>query len=177
MAKALIVIDMQEDFVTGSLANDAALAIVETVRAKIKEAQENENIVIFTRDTHGEDYMETQEGKNLPVPHCIKDTDGWRIYDNLDACTCGHVDKPTFGFNRWGNVLGHVVESGKIDEIELVGVCTSICVVSNALILKATFPETKVTVDASACACLTPETHAAALTVMKTCQVNVINEN
>ena len=164
--KTLIVIDMQEDFVTGVLGTKEAVAIVPNVKAKIKEYLNGGNEVIFTRDTHGDQYMETSEGKHLPVPHCIKGTDGWQVCSELDVGECKHIDKPTFGFVDW--------EFSNDAEIEIIGVCTDICVVSNALIIKAMFPEASITVDASCCAGVTPESHEAALTTMKSCQINVI---
>ena len=170
MKKLLVVIDMQNDFIDGSLGSPEAQAIVPNVKKKIEEYKVCENDIIFTRDTHYDDYLETNEGKCLPVKHCIKDSFGWEIAEELDTEGCPCIDKETFGFNHWDE-LGDDVES-----IELVGLCTDICVVSNALILKATFPEIKITVDASCCAGVTPESHKAALTTMKMCQIDVIGE-
>ena len=170
--KILIVIDFQNDFVTGSLGTPQALAIVPKVKAKIDEYNKNGIPIIFTRDTHDANYLNTQEGKLLPVIHGIEDTEGWNIYDDLDGnCAC-YVNKNTFGFQYWNNVT--VCKNA--DEIELIGLCTDVCVVSNALILKATYPEVKITVDASCCAGVTEESHKAALLTMKSCQINVINE-
>ena len=177
MKKILIVVDMQNDFVNGSLGNEQAQAIVPKVREKINEYRQRGDTIIFTRDTHDKNYLETQEGRNLPVEHCIIGTDGWNIYDGLDdGCTvCRYVDKPSFGWPNWGETLGQVVDEA--DEIELCGLCTDICVVSNALIIKAFFTVTKVTVDAECCAGVTEESHKAALLTMKMCQVNVINND
>ena len=168
MKKTLIVIDMQNDFIDGSLGTAEAVAIVGNVQRKIAEYKADGNEVIFTRDTHGENYLDTPEGKKLPVIHCVKGTQGWQISDKLDAVGCDIIDKPSFGWTHW--------DERSFDKIELVGLCTDICVVSNALILKAQFPEAEITVDASCCAGVTPETHNAALATMKMCQINVIGE-
>lgn len=170
MSKILIVVDMQNDFVNGSLGSEDAQKIVSNVREKILEYQKNGDTVIFTRDTHGENYLQSQEGKYLPVPHCIYGTDGWKIVDGLAVENCQYIDKPNFGWTHWDTK-----NFDDKDEIELVGVCTDICVVSNALILKAIYPEIHIMVDASCCAGVTPESHKAALLTMKSCQVEVIN--
>jgi nicotinamidase-related amidase len=172
MKKLLIVVDMQNDFITGALGSDMAQAILPNVRAKIETYKQMEDDVLFTRDTHQENYLETQEGKFLPVPHCIEGTAGHLITDGLDTGGCEIFDKPTFGSLE----LAKQVAAGDYDEIELCGLCTDICVVSNALILKAQLPETKVSVDARCCAGVTEESHKAALLTMKMCQVNVIGE-
>ena len=169
MKKTLIVVDMQNDFISGSLGSKEAQAIVPNVQKKIAEYKARGDEVIFTRDTHFENYLETNEGKHLPVKHCIKGTQGWQIADELGNCVgCDVIDKVTFGYDKWNR---HYFEA-----IELVGLCTDICVVSNALILKALFPEIEISVDASCCAGVTPESHKAALTTMKMCQINVIGE-
>jgi nicotinamidase-related amidase len=167
--KTLIVVDMQNDFIDGSLGTKEAIAIVPKVKAKIKEYLDRGDLVIFTQDTHYEDYLSTQEGKNLPVEHCIFGTDGWKVSKEVDEPTCLHLEKRTFGFRDLPNFV-------KTEEVELVGLCTGICVLSNAILLKAFDTELKVTVDASCCACVTPESHKTALSAMKLCQVNVINE-
>lgn len=172
MKKALIVVDMQNDFVTGCLGSEEARSILPKVKNKISEYKNNGDIVIFTRDTHSEDYLKSQEGKYLPVPHCIYGTDGWKIADGLEVEGCRCLDKPNFGWIHWDDDK----ELADADEIELIGVCTDICVVSNALILKAMYPETHITVDASCCAGVTPESHNAALMTMKSCQIDVIGE-
>ena len=169
--KLLIVVDMQKDFIDGSLGTQEAVGIVENVKDKIAEYKKNGDRVIYTRDTHQENYLETSEGKKLPVVHCIEGTDGWQIPDEIDDKECMHIDKPNFGWTGWNNI-----DMKDIDEIELVGLCTDICVVSNALILKATYPELKFTVDAGCCAGVTPESHKAALMTMKMCQIDVIGE-
>ena len=173
MKKLLIVVDMQTDFVTGALGTKEAQAIVPMVAEKIKKAKEDGTDVIFTLDTHEENYLDTQEGKHLPVPHCIKNTEGWMLIPELRplAGGCMSVEKPTFGSTR----LAHIVGRAGYDEIELIGLCTDICVISNAMILKASVPETPISVDASCCAGVTPESHANALAAMKMCQI-AINE-
>lgn len=168
MKKTLIVIDMQNDFIDGSLGTKEAAAIVENVKNKIAEYRKNGGEIIFTRDTHQTDYLNTNEGKHLPVEHCIEGTEGWMIRKGLEVPGAIYINKPTFGYLKW--------EDYNLEEVELVGLCTDICVVSNALIIKATYPEIKVTVDASCCAGVTPESHQAALTTMKMCQVEVIGE-
>lgn len=167
--KTLIVIDMQNDFISGALGTKEAQAIVPKVKKKIDEYRARGEKIIFTRDTHFKDYLKTNEGKHLPVEHCIKNTHGWQLSDDLGNCAGYEViDKVTFGYDEW-----HFYN---FEEIEIVGLCTDICVVSNALILKAQFPEIDITIDASCCAGVTPESHKAALTTMKMCQINVIGE-
>lgn len=166
MKKTLIVVDMQNDFIDGSLGTKEAQAIVENVRKKIDTYRENGDEIIFTRDTHGVDYLQTPEGKKLPVEHCIKNTHGWEIAEGLDVPECKHIDKPTFGYTKW--------DEEEFEQIEIIGLCTDICVVSNALILKATFPNAAICVDASCCAGVTPQTHQAALDTMRMCQIDVI---
>lgn len=164
--KTLIVVDMQKDFINGALGTKEAMAILENVKKKIQEYYEMGYQIIFTRDTHFENYLETNEGKHLPVEHCIKGTDGWQIAEGLEVPGAIYVDKPTFGYVNWKEFdLG--------EEVELIGLCTDICVVSNALIIKALFPEINVYVDANCCAGVTPESHNAALTTMKMCQIIV----
>ena len=163
--KTLIVIDMQNDFIDGSLGTAEAVAIVDNVKAKIKEYVDRGDQIIFTRDTHQEDYMETNEGKHLPVVHCIEGTDGWQIRDGLYAEGAEIINKPSFGYTGWNDY--------SFEEVELIGVCTDICVVSNELIIKAIFPEIKVSVDSSCCAGVTPESHDAALKTMQMCQIEV----
>ena len=164
--KTLIVVDMQNDFVNGALGTNEAQAIVKNVKNKINEYYENGDRIIFTRDTHFEDYLETNEGRNLPIKHCVKDSEGWKIVEGLEVSNAIYIDKPTFGYTEWSKY-----ELG--DEIELIGLCTDICVVSNALIIKALYPKANVTVDSNCCAGVTPETHEAALKTMKMCQVNI----
>ena len=165
--KALIIVDFQKDFVYGVLGTKEARAIVERVKQKIFEYYKKGYQIIFTRDTHFENYLDTNEGKHLPVKHCIKGTDGWQIVEGLEVPGCIYIDKPTFGYIDW-KMFG-------FEEVEIIGICTDICVVSNALIIKAFFPEIDVYVDAMCCAGVTPETHNAALTTMKMCQIIVRN--
>ncbi len=172
--KLLLVIDMQNDFVTGALANREAEAIIGIIADKIEFYRREGHPVLFTRDTHGDDYMETQEGRLLPAAHCLKGSEGWQIVDPLKAYAEEKdvLDKPVFGslqLPQWiSEKLGSVPK-----EIELCGVCTDICVISNAMILKAAFPETIVTVEGASCAGVTPESHQTALAAMKACQVIV----
>lgn len=168
MKKTLVVVDMQKDFIDGALGTKEAVAIVDNVKKKIAMYKENGDEIIFTRDTHQTNYMETNEGKHLPVEHCIEGTAGWEIGEGLEVEGAIYINKPSFGYMNWKDY--------NLEEVEIIGLCTDICVVSNALIIKATFPEIKVSVDASCCAGVTPESHAAALTTMKMCQVEVIGE-
>ena len=170
----LIVIDMQNDFIDGSLGTAEALAIVENVKDKIRQYAPAD--VIATMDTHGENYMDTQEGKNLPVPHCIKGSDGWQIRPDIAQLLTGAriYEKPNFGSTALAADLKTVSEKEEI-ELELVGLCTDICVVSNAILLKASMPEVKISVDAACCAGVTPEKHLAALETMRSCQIYVVN--
>ena len=172
MARYLIVVDMQKDFIDGSLGTAEATAIVEPVNQLVAGW---EGPVIFTRDTHYENYMETQEGRNLPVPHCIYGTDGWQLEPGLqrqcDARKSRVFDKPTFGSMELSAFLSEKHTEDAIDEIVLVGLCTDICVISNAMLLKAHFLETPIRVDSACCAGVTPATHDAALTTMKMCQI------
>lgn len=173
MKKILVVVDMQNDFIDGALGTKEAEQIVESVMHKIKEY--NITNIYATRDTHGEDYLSTQEGKNLPVEHCIKDTQGWEIRSEIAELLDGAVvvDKPSFGSLKLAELLYEENKKQEL-EIELVGLCTDICVVSNAILLKAKMPEIKISVDASCCAGVTPESHAAALETMKMCQINIL---
>ena len=170
MSKILIVVDMQNDFITGTLGTPEAQAIVPNVKSKIEEYISRGDNVIFTRDTHHDNYLNSHEGKKLPVTHCIECTHGWEVVSEIDKPECQHLNKLTFGYMGWD------LRIDKPTEIELVGVCTDICVVSNALILRATFREAEITVDASCCAGTTYENHKAALQVMKSCQINVIGD-
>ena len=174
MKKLLIVVDMQNDFITGSLGSPQAVLIVPNVKAKIEEFLQNGDKVLFTKDTHYDDYLSTQEGRTLPFPHCIKGTDGHSIASELTVGGCAVFEKPTFGSLA---LAKQIAETADLIEIELCGLCTDICVVSNALILKAQLPETTITVDALCCAGVTEESHKAALLTMKMCQVNVTNES
>ena len=154
--KLLIVVDMQNDFIDAALGTKEAVAIVPAVAKKIAEYRKTGNQVIFTRDTHQKNYMETQEGQNLPVMHCIEGTDGWQISKELEVGESKIFNKPSFGSME---LADYVASLNDIEEIELIGLCTGICVISNAFILKAKLPEVKITVDSSCCACVTPESH------------------
>ena len=171
MAKVLVVVDMQNDFIDGALGSAEAVKIVPYVKRTIEQF---EGKVFFTRDTHAENYMDTQEGKNLPVPHCIKDTHGWQIKAELDALrNTEPIDKLTFGSK---DLLEVLKGEGNIESITCLGLCTDSCVISNELWVKAFFPEIPLIVDAKGCAGVTPESHQNALQAMKVCQVKVINE-
>ena len=167
--KILIVVDMQVDFITGSLGSESAKAIVPNVVNKIKNF---DGKVLFTRDTHGANYLNTQEGRKLPVEHCIKNTEGWQICDELKPYVTKVIDKETFGSVDLPQSIKKLGE--EIDEIEICGLCTDICVISNAMILKAAFPEVKISVDSSCCAGVTPESHNTALEAMKAVQIEIV---
>ena len=165
MQDILIVVDMQNDFIDGALGTKEAVAIVPNAREKI---QQFNGTVLFTRDTHGPNYLQTQEGRNLPVEHCIKGTDGWEICLELDALRKTEpIDKVTFGSSELGFKLAEMNAEEPIGCITLVGLCTDICVISNAMIVKAFLPEVPVRVDAACCAGVTPESHENALAAMK----------
>lgn len=168
--KYLIVVDMQNDFISGTLGSKHAEEIVPKVVNKVKNF---DGKVIFTRDTHFTDYMNTQEGRNLPVEHCLKDTEGWQICDELKPYVSDAIDKVTFGSVDLPQKLKAYGE--KIEEIELCGLCTDICVISNAMILKASFPETKIVVDSACCAGVSVESHNIALEAMKAVQIEISN--
>lgn len=170
--KILIVVDMQNDFVTGSLGSVHAEVIVPAVIKKVKSF---DGRVIFTRDTHDEGYFKTQEGMRLPVEHCVKDTEGWQIIDALSPYVREVIDKPTFGSLKLVELL--TAERDEIEEIELCGLCTDICVISNAMLLKAALPEVKITVHAGLCAGVTPESHENALAAMRMVQIDVVSEH
>lgn len=169
--KILVVVDMQNDFIDGALGTKEAIAIVGNVKRKIEEYKSRGDCVVFTRDTHYENYMQTQEGSKLPVPHCIKDTHGWQISDKLCTQGCRIIDKPTFGSVELGEYISSLEN---VTAVELVGLCTDICVISNALLIKANQPEIPVSVDSACCAGVTPESHNNALNAMKTCQIDVL---
>ena len=170
MRKILLVIDMQNDFIDGALGTSEAAAIVDRVVEEIRKYPATN--VIATRDTHGENYLDTQEGRNLPAPHCIKGTPGWELHPKIAAAlgSAEILDKPTFGSKELAEHLAQLVRQEDLD-ITLVGLCTDICVVSNALLIKAFLPETPVRVIAECCAGMTPESHRAALETMKMCQI------
>ena len=173
----LIVIDMQHDFVSGALGTPEAQAIVDNVAAY---ARDFDGTVVFTKDTHEQNYLETQEGKNLPVVHCVRDTPGWELVPELEQVRAARqamvFEKPTFGAVQLAWWLAEENTAEPIDSIELVGLCTDICVVSNALLIKAHFPEIPIRVNASLCAGVTPAAHEAALATMRSCQVDVYGD-
>jgi nicotinamidase-related amidase len=174
MKNYLIVVDMQNDFIDGSLGTKEAEAIVGKVAEKIRGF---DGEVIFTRDTHAPEYLETQEGRRLPVVHCVKESAGWRIREGLEAIRpCTVIDKPTFGSTELGVLLAQRDLEEKIGSITVIGLCTDICVISNALLIKAFLPETPIVVDAACCAGVTPESHRNALEAMKMCQIAIENE-
>ena len=179
--KILVVIDMQNDFIDGALGTKEAQAIVPKVAEKIKNF---DGKVFYTRDTHDEKYLETQEGKNLLVKHCIRGTDGWKLTPEIDVLCEGDIlNKSSFGSIELGFKLNdyrsnlRVIKNERVESITLIGVCTDICVISNAMILKAFFPDKPIIVDAACCAGSTPEGHKNALAVMKTCQIQIENED
>lgn len=169
--KALICVDMQNDFIDGALGTKEAEAIVPFVKEKLRKARQEDTEVIFTRDTHFEDYLTTQEGKKLPVEHCIKNTEGWEISRELEVLDSVIFDKITFGSVELPEYLKKIKD---LEEVELIGLCTDICVISNAMLIKAAFPEITVRVDSSCCAGVTPASHENALNAMKMCQIEVL---
>lgn len=174
MQNILIVVDMQKDFIDGALGSPQAAEIVPRVAEKIRSFSGR---VIFTRDTHGEDYLQSQEGKKLPVPHCIQNTPGWEIYPALDSLRREPpVDKKTFGSAALGALLQEADRENPIGSVTLIGLCTDICVISNALLLKAFLPEAEIIVDAACCAGVTPDSHRTALQAMKACQIQIVGQ-
>ena len=174
--KILIAVDLQNDFIDGALGTKEAEAIVPAAAARIREWREAGAEIFATLDTHEANYMETREGKKLPVPHCIRGTEGWQlnpvIREALGDCTI--VEKPTFGSVRLPELVREKIGSGEDATIELIGLCTDICVVSNALLLKAAFPEAEIQVSNNCCAGVTPEKHRAALETMASCQIEIL---
>lgn len=179
MDRILVVVDMQNDFIDGVLGTKEAQAIVDSVCMKIRAFDGD---ILVTLDTHQTDYLSTQEGVHLPVEHCIKNTDGWRLQKDVQAalsekaaagCNVLYFEKPTFGSADLANYLAKRNADKTIGQITLIGVCTDICVVSNAILLKAVLPEVKLTVDPACCAGVTPAQHQAALDTMRSCQICV----
>lgn len=172
MKKAVVVVDMQNDFIDGSLGSKEAQEMLPRLKDKLQKVVENDEVgLIFTMDTHSENYLSTQEGQNLPVEHCIKGTHGWEITDELTNFVKqakAVVEKPAFGS------MDVIKWLSGVDEVELVGLCTDICVISNALLIKAAYPEAVVSVDSACCAGVTPESHKNALEAMKMCQIKVL---
>ena len=172
MRKILVVVDMQNDFIDGALGTPEAVGIVENVKEKIREYDCPD--IFVTMDTHEADYLQTQEGRNLPVEHCIRASQGWQIREDIAKLLEGakFYEKPTFGSLRLAEDLQAISQTEKI-EVEMIGLCTDICVVSNALLLKAAMPEVEISVDAACCAGVSPEKHEAALETMRSCQIAV----
>ena len=172
MQDILVVVDMQNDFIDGALGTKEAVTIVPKVEEKIRNFK---GTVLFTRDTHETWYLDTQEGKKLPVSHCIRNTEGWQIRSELDNLRKTEpIDKETFGSTDLADELVAMNVDDEIGSITFVGLCTDICVISNAMVLKAFFPEVPIHVDASCCAGVTPESHARALEAMKACQIEIV---
>ena len=175
MKKLLVVVDMQNDFIDGALGTNEAEEIVENVVKKINGWQGD---IVCTLDTHQENYMSTQEGRNLPVMHCVENTDGWKINKKVDEAlaesgkTVKAFKKVTFGSLE----LADNIRKENYESIEFIGLCTDICVISNVIATKAAVPESEITVDASCCAGVTPQSHKNALEAMKMCQIKIINE-
>ena len=169
--KVLVVVDMQRDFISGALGTPEAEAIVPAVKEKIRAALDAGTRVVFTRDTHTGDYPNTQEGKNLPVPHCIMGTSGWEIDERLYVNGCPVFDKPSFGSTELIRFLSMLPN---LESVEFVGLCTDICIITNVMMLKGALPEVPITVDSACCAGVTPQSHENALSAMKMCQINII---
>ena len=170
--KVLVAVDLQNDFINGALGTAEAAAMLPRAERKIRSF---EGLVLFTRDTHTEDYLNTREGKALPVPHCIRGTEGWQIRPELDALRKTQpVDKPGFGSVELGKLLLEMNEKEPVGSVTLIGLCTDVCVISNALIIKAFLPEVPVKVDAACCAGISPESHDNALAAMAMCQVEIL---
>ena len=173
MQKVLVVVDMQNDFIDGALGTKEAVAIVPGVKEKIENF---DGVVLFTRDTHETYYLDTQEGQKLPVPHCIRDTEGWQIRSELDALRKTEpIDKETFGSTDLAGELVAMNEDNEIESITFVGLCTDICVISNALLIKAAFTETPIKVNRNLCAGVSPQSHENALAAMAMCQIDIID--
>lgn len=176
MEKILVVVDMQKDFISGALKNEAAMKIVPFVKEKIEEAKAQGTRILFTKDTHAENYMETEEGKNLPIPHCIRNSEGWDIIDELEVEKYADqvIEKETFGSTALADFFA--ANKACIKQVEFIGVCTDICVISNVLIAKAILPNKIIIVDAAGCAGVTPQSHDTALLAMEACHIQVINK-
>jgi len=169
--KLLVVIDMQNDFIDGALGTSEAVGIVNNVAEKIRIFRENGYMIVFTRDTHESNYLSTNEGKKLPVKHCVKGSIGWEISDKLDVKNAKIIDKPSFGSLELAEYAASI---DGLEEVVLIGLCTDICVISNAMILKAKLPEIKIAVDSGCCAGVTVQRHNNALEAMKMCQIDII---
>ena len=176
MKQILVVVDMQKDFIDGALGTREAEAIVPAAAARIREARKAGAEIFATLDTHEADYLESREGRRLPVPHCIRNTDGWQLNPEIREAlgNCVLVEKPTFGSVRLPELIRERTDPDEPPAIELLGLCTDICVVSNALLLKAAFPEAEIRVNSACCAGVTPEKHRAALETMASCQIDIL---
>lgn len=178
MSRLLVVVDMQNDFIDGALGTKEAAAIITLVVAKIAEYQKRDEQIIFTMDTHFDDYLSTQEGKNLPVCHCLKNSKGWEISDKIKSIInlsdYKIYEKSAFGSDELAKDILNGLYN-QVTSVELVGICTDICVISNAMLFKSLLPEVAITVDASCCAGVTVSTHKNALEAMKMCQINISN--
>lgn len=178
----LVVVDMQNDFVSGALGTAEAREIVPHVVGRVVDGLDRGEEILFTRDTHEADYLDTQEGRKLPVPHCVRDTAGWEIIEQLREYAQHPIDKPTFGSQYLGTLLKtrdeDLRKQGKpgVEKVTFIGLCTDICVISNALLVKAFLPEAEIAVDAACCAGVTPESHKNALAAMRVCQITVEHE-
>lgn len=190
--KVLIVVDMQNDFIDGALGSEEAKAVVPKVAEAIRATADTQTLILFTQDTHNHNYMDTQEGHNLPIPHCVLHTPGHeinseiieaynsvkdstlKVEDFYNYYTTPFIEKPTFGSLKLMNMLFNLDQKQKIEEITLMGVCTGICVLSNAILAKAVLPEVPINIAADYCACVTTESHKTALEAMKLCQINTI---
>ena len=170
--RVLVIVDMQNDFIDGALGTAEARAILPALQKKLEEYRRAGDTVLFTRDTHTAEYLSTQEGKNLPVSHCIRGTEGWQIHPSLDTANCRIFDKPAFGSVELGR---YIASLPRLEQVELAGVCTDICVISNAMLVKNRFPELQVIVDAACCAGVMPETHMTALRAMDMCQIEILH--
>lgn len=170
MGRLLIVVDMQKDFIDGALGSAEAQAIVPRVAQKIRQYRQTGDEVVFTLDTHTEQYMDTMEGKKLPVIHCVKGTPGWELCGELAEFEGKRFEKPTFGCTE----LADYAAAGTYDSVELIGLCTDICVISNAMLIKARIPDTPIQVDAACCAGVTPESHENALRAMEMCHIDIV---
>ena len=178
--KVLLIVDAQHDFIDGCLGTPEAQAALPYIGDKVTKALEEGTAIIFTRDTHFKDsYMTSNEGKHLPVEHCIYQTQGWNVHEDVDVIGAYHINKPRFGKTDIGldiyDYVKQIDETEEVEEIEICGFCTDICVISNVLLVKAYMPNTRIIVDASCCAGTTPDKHLAALEVMKSCHIDVIN--
>ena len=176
MSRYLVVVDMQNDFIDMALGTKEAVAIVPAVRERIEKAIASSEKVVFTQDTHYADYLSTQEGRNLPVEHCIEGTKGWEIAPSLEKYSRNVpvFRKNTFGSTELADYLVNADRREKIEEVTLIGLCTDICVISNAMLIKASLPEVKITVEQACCAGVTPESHDNALSAMATCQISIV---